>query len=50
MHIAAQVVDQDFGAACGQRQRMLLTQTAACACDDGDSAFEIDAHESFLVT
>ena len=44
MHITAQVVDQHFGPACGQRQRVLLAQTAACACDDGHAAFEIDAH------
>ena len=44
MHIAAQVVDEHLGPACGQRQRVLLAQTAAGARDDGHAAFEIDAH------
>ena len=44
VHIAAQVIDQHFGPACGQRQRMLFAQTAASARDDGNTAFEIDAH------
>jgi len=43
-HIPAQVIDQHFGTACGQRQRVLLAQAAACARDDGHAAFEIDAH------
>jgi hypothetical protein len=48
MHIASQVIDQHFGPTGGQRQRVLFAQTAACAGDDGDTAFEIDAHEFSL--
>ena len=45
---AAQIVHDHFGPTGGQRQRMLLAQAAACACDDRHAAFEIDAHESSL--
>ena len=37
----AQIVHHHFGAACGQGQRMLATQAAACARYDGHAAFEI---------
>ncbi len=50
MHIAAEIVDDHLGPARGQRQRMLAAQAAACARDDGHTAFEIDAHENSLLT
>jgi len=49
MHITAQVVDHDLGAARCQQQSMLLAQTAASAGDDGHSAFEIDTHVHSLM-
>ena len=49
VHIAAQVIDHDFGATRSQQQRMLLAQAAASPCHDGHAALEIDRHEeSFL--
>jgi hypothetical protein len=48
VHIAAQVIDQHFGAPRGQGQGVLFAQTSASARDDGNAAFEFDAHVSFL--
>jgi hypothetical protein len=47
VHITAQIVHDHFGTPGGERQRVLLAQAAACASDDGHTAFEIDAHENF---
>ena len=45
MHVSAQVIDHDFGPACGQSQCVLFTQTAAGTGDDGHAAFEVETHD-----
>ena len=39
-----QIVDDDFGAALGERKRMSATETAAGACNYGHLAIKSDAH------
>ena len=41
---AAEIVDDDLGAARGERQRMRATEAIAGAGDDGDAVLEGDCH------